>query len=128
MGGDDRPDEWQGPRSWDTETRRRLDELLSVLSERRRRDLLYHLVSTEVTDVKTLAQTLAALQECEPVDEVSPDVLEQVQMNLVHTDLPKLANAGAIEFDPRTEAVRSRELPPMIERLVENCRDIEDEE
>lgn len=127
MSGDDWPDEWEGPRISDEELRRRVDNLLSLLTEQRRRDVLYHLAVTEVTDVETLARNAAAMYEGVPVDEISPEIREQIQINLVHTDLPKLADAGAIEFDPRSEAIRCRNLPPVLGRLVEICRDIEAE-
>lgn len=125
---DDGPGDWHGPRPSDEETRRRLDDLLSLLSERRRRDLLSHLVAVGVTDVETLAPKVAAAQEAVSPDEIPPDVRKQVQTTLVHTHLPKLADAGAIEFDPRTGAIRCRDLPPMLQPLVDTCRDIEGEE
>lgn len=128
MGRDEWPDDWAGPPVADEETRRRLDELLSVLIEQRRRDLLYHLEATGVTDVETLAATLAALHERAPPDEVPADVQDQVQTNLVHTHLPKLATVGAIEYDPRSEAIRYREPPPQLQRLVDACQDIEVED
>lgn len=125
MSRDELPDDWAGPPVADEETRRRLDERLSVLVEQRRRDLLYHLEATEVTDVATLAATMAARHEQASPEGVPAEVRDQVQTNLVHTHLPKLAGAGAIEYDPRSEAIRYRDPPPQLQRLVDACRDIE---
>lgn len=125
MNGDDWPNEWEGLRTTDEKTRHRLDELLSLLTEQRRRDVLYYLAATEVTDIESLAQNVAAMNEGVSVEEVSNEVQEQVQLKLVHTDLPKLANADVIEFDSRSEAIRCRNLPQVLECLVDKCHDIE---
>lgn len=127
MGCDERPDDWAGPRTADTGTRRRLDELLSAVADRRRRDILYYLATTDVTDVETLATKLAAADEDAPEGDVPPAVIEEVEMTLVHTHLPKLVDARAVEFDQRSGAVRFRGLPPMLQEIVESCREIEAE-
>lgn len=128
MSCDDWPDDWGGFPNVDENTRRRVDDLLAVLADRHRRDLLYHLPTMGVTDVETLATRLAAADEDVPPDEVPPERREQVQVQLVHTHLPKLADLGAIEFDRRSGAVRSDDLPPMLDHLVESCSTIESTE
>ncbi|WP_312908510.1 DUF7344 domain-containing protein [Natronosalvus caseinilyticus] len=114
-----------GPPFASDETRRQLDKLLAVLSNQRRRDLLYHLLAVEVTDVETLAIEMSAEIESVSTTEVSNDIREQVQINLVHTDLPKLVEIGAIEFDRRTGDIRSRNFSPLLDQIVEACQDIE---
>lgn len=125
MTGDGRPNGGGGRRVEPDETRRRLDDILAVLSDRRRRDLLYHLVGTEVTDVDTLTRNAAAMFEQTPAEDVPSEIREQVRVELVHSHLPKLADVGVIEFDPRSEAVRYRDVPPVLGRLLEACRDAE---
>lgn len=128
MNDDECSDDCRGVPGADEETRRTVDAHLSLLSDRRRRDLLYHLSTTDVTDVETLAEVLAAADRDVQPDEISPENREQIQVTLVHTHLPKLDRAGAVEFDSRTGAVRSRELPTKLRRLVEPCCAIEFEE
>ncbi|WP_224333636.1 DUF7344 domain-containing protein [Haloprofundus halobius] len=125
MTDDELPDDWAAPPTADEGTRRRLDALLSLLADRRRRDLLYHLETVELTDVGTLAPKVASVSEGASIDDISPDVLQQVQIDLVHVQLPKLADIGAIEYDRRSEMIRCRTLPPMLGQLVDCCRDIE---
>lgn len=128
MSWDELPDDYGGTPTADPDTRRRIDDLLSLLADRRRRDLLYHLSETGVTDVETLASVVAAVEEGVPRDEVPTDVREHLEVTLTHTHLPKLSDVGAVEFDQRSGAVRYRELPPDLRSLVEPCYDIEVEE
>ncbi|WP_135829866.1 DUF7344 domain-containing protein [Halorussus halobius] len=68
-----------------------LDELFDVLSAERRRHALYVLYRrTEPTTVRDLADAVAA--EC-GVD------LARVTADLAHVHLPKLADAGLVEYD-----------------------------
>lgn len=128
MRGDDWPDEWAAPPTTSDDTRRRVDGLLHALADRRRRDLVYHLDAVEVTDVETLASKVAAVREGTEIDEVPQDVREQVHVNLLHNHLPKLEDAGVIEFDSRSETIRCRNFPPTLERFVDVCRDVEVQE
>lgn len=125
MARDEWPDDKDGPWTADEDTRRRVDELLSLLADQRRRDLLYRIAATDVTDVETLAAQLAAVHEEVSLDEVSSETQNQVQVDLVHTHLPKLAAAGAIEYDPRSGVIRCRALPPKLRHLVDTCHAIE---
>ena len=118
--------DWVDARTADQETRRRLDEFLSVLAHRRRRELLYHLERVEVTDVETLASMISRA-ESEP-DGATSDVEDRIRTNLVHVHLPKLEDTNAIEFDQRSEAVRCDGLPTPLERLLETCQHVELEE
>lgn len=117
--------DWVGSRTVDGETRRRLDEFLSVLADQRRRELLYHLSQAEVTDVETLVSKVARAEADRASEPVPGKVRDRVETNLVHVHLPKLADANAIEFDRRSEAIRCDELPGALERLLETCRDAE---
>lgn len=128
MSTDDRPEDWRSPRTPDADTRRRLDDVLSLLVDQRRRNLLYHLAATDVTDVDTLAPKVAAVDEDVSPDEVPPEVQKQATVSLVHVHLPKLAEVGAIEFDRRSGAIRCRSLPPVLDQLAETCREIEAQE
>jgi hypothetical protein len=88
-----------------------------VLADRCRRDLLYHLAGVEVADVETLVDVVASGAD-------DPD-RDRMRMELEHNHLPRLADVGAIEYDRRTDVVRCRDLPSLLEPLVDTCREAE---
>ena len=76
-----------------------LDTVLDLLSNRRRRYALYHLSRGDGSAaVSKLAETIADL-ESEPVDE------RRVRRDLYHSQLPRLAEAGVVEFDSTAKVV-----------------------
>ena len=84
---------------------RRLDTLLHVLSDRYRRQILYYAVEEE-HDV---------LQHSEVVDHLirwNRDLGEadrdSLRARLHHAALPKLADAGLLDYDTRSKTIRYR--------------------
>lgn len=82
-----------------------LDALLEILSNQERRYLLEYLIDeTEVTaspkDAISYITRQITLQRGE-----QPNT-EDIQVSLQHHHLPKLANAGLIEYDMRSETIR----------------------
>lgn len=77
-----------------------LDSLFGVLADRRRRRLLAYLAGTDdgVATVSELADHVAA-------DDADP---ERVTVSLHHAHLPRLEDAGIVEYDARSETVRYR--------------------
>jgi DNA-binding transcriptional ArsR family regulator len=126
----DDTDEWSttaAPRSEPPvpgEQRASIDELLSLLGHRRRRDVLYSLVESEVTDVESLAATIAARESDGPSDGID-DERDAVVIDLYHNHLPKLNDRGLIEYDSRSGAVRWTSLPTDVETLLECCHSLE---
>lgn len=92
-----------------------VDRLLSVLATEPRRRVLRYLreSSDDVTSLETLAEHVAARED----GSTDP---EDAAVRLHHADLPKLADAGLVDYDPRTNVVRYREHPAVEEhpRLV----------
>lgn len=77
-----------------------LDETLDALASWRRRFVLYHLVSGDgVTSVEDLSEAIVA-HETADTDSTAVATL------LHHRTLPKLEQAGIVEFDERSGAVR----------------------
>ena len=83
----------------------RLDTLLHILSDRYRRQLLYYAVEEE-QDV---------LQHSEVVDHLirwNSDLgaadRDPLQARLHHVVLPKLADAGLLDYDTRSKTIRYR--------------------
>ncbi|ADB61400.1 hypothetical protein Htur_2523 [Haloterrigena turkmenica DSM 5511] len=111
-----------------------LDLIFELLSNRRRRYALYHLydqpdgVATmdELTDAVVTHQYLESNADRETDDRTDADgALEgrrqQVRMDLQHTHLPKLEDAGVLEHDHRSEMVRYWN-QPSLEEWLEHAR------
>lgn len=86
-----------------------LDKVLSTLSHRHSRAVCHYFryQSTEVATVDDLVQFIWKHDEQE-TDENS------VEIHLHHSTLPKLADAGFIDYDPRSETIRYQE-PDVVE-------------
>ncbi|ADD04911.1 uncharacterized protein Nmag_1332 [Natrialba magadii ATCC 43099] len=76
------------------------DELFELLSNRRRRHILHTLINeTEQVDIGTLSQEIAAEEDELAFDEVSSSDRKRVYTALQQSHLPKMDNAGVLEFD-----------------------------
>ncbi|QFU81093.1 DUF7344 domain-containing protein [Natronorubrum aibiense] len=104
-----------------------LDLIFDLLSNRRRRYALYYL-SNQPDGVATLEDvTNGVVDHQERLSEstgetattVEPDSEQrgQIQMELQHTHLPKLEDAGILEHDQRSETVRYWTQPSLEEWL-----------
>ena len=82
-----------------------------LLAKRHRRVVLKCLQENGSTSLAELATAVHA-----QVDEVVSE--QQAKITLMHSDLPKLADYGVIEYDRRSETVRYRDRIP-IETLLE---------
>ncbi|NUB92780.1 hypothetical protein HTZ84_03100 [Haloterrigena sp. SYSU A558-1] len=111
-----------------------LNLIFELLSNRRRRYALYHLydqpdgVATmdELTDAVVSRQYLESNSDPETDDRADddPDLesrRQQVRMDLQHTHLPKLEDAGVLEHDHRSEMVRYWN-QPSLEEWLEHAR------
>lgn len=107
------------------EQRASIDELLSLLGHRRRRDVLYSLSANEVTDVESLATTIATRESDGSSDGIDDGERDAVVIDLYHNHLPKLNDCGLIEYDSRSGAVRRTSLPTDVETLLECCHSLE---
>jgi DNA-binding transcriptional ArsR family regulator len=76
------------------------DRVFDILSSPRRRYVLYYLREyggpVELTD---LAEELAAWENDTTVSEISPQARKRVYVSLYQTHVPKLDEAGLIEYD-----------------------------
>lgn len=78
------------------------DEIFTILSNRRRRRVLQYLEAHDETrvDLRTLVDALAEWEYGEPAETLSWKQRKRVYTALRQSHLPKLADAGAIEYDP----------------------------
>ena len=81
------------------------DTILDLLSAPRRRTLLYNLKSqpTEEIPIDQLVEEVHDIDRSLPIRDASPR--EQIQTELHHIHLPKLQEAGIIQYDPDSETV-----------------------
>lgn len=109
-----------GAGNFDSVTRRPsvsddLDTVFALLSHPRRRYLLYYLFSMD-GDVAELEAAANAVYEYEAAGTEADDVSrEGVRQGLHHAHLPRLAEAGVVDYDRRQGTVRYVERPSLEE-------------
>ena len=96
-----------------------LDRIFDLLSERRRRHVLYCLYETE-DGVATVDDIVEYVLSLEGRDD-SPEHREQLVMALEHKHLPRLEDAGIVEYDSRSDTVR-RWSQPSLEEWLDHAR------
>lgn len=99
----------------------RMDEIYTLLGDRRRRYLLYLLVGTDYVGVSDLAAQIAAWERGEPPAAVPEPTRRSVHISLVHTHLPMLADHAVVDYDLRSGDVilgeGFEELEPLLDRF-----------
>jgi hypothetical protein len=87
------------------------DEVFTLLSNSRRRSVLYVLYqSDEEVDFSDLVTEVAACETGRPPDELADEVTQSMYISLYQTHLPKLTDYGLVEYDDeeRTITLTSR--------------------
>lgn len=79
-----------------------LDSIYGILSEARRRYVLYYFLENEHANVEGLSVEIAAWEQGASIDTVSEEAKKRVTTSLIHSHLPKLADHDLIEYDART--------------------------
>lgn len=102
-----------------------LDRLLTSLSSHRRRAALYYLRENGVTDVDELAKYVASTSNDAPEANLSGEQFERAKATLIHSDLPRLREAGIIEYERRSETVRYRQSSQFVTRILRSCAEFE---
>jgi hypothetical protein len=84
------------------------DVVFDLLSDRRRRELLYCLQALDPGESATVAELLDRLVESERQERAreSPDLRGRVDVTLRHQHLPRLANAGVVDYGDDAVVVR----------------------
>ncbi|MFC4436219.1 MULTISPECIES: DUF7344 domain-containing protein [Natrialbaceae] len=78
-----------------------LERTYEILSHPTRRSLLRRLRNVETTTVRTAADNLAEAERIEKA--------ERGEVMLHHVHLPKMSDAGIIDYDPDTGTIRTNE-------------------
>lgn len=84
-----------------------LDRFLDVITDRRRRYLLYYLVGRQDEAVERAELTEAVCEyECAGLDAPDEPDPEAVSIDLHHRVLPRLDDVGVVDFDARHGTIR----------------------
>lgn len=96
------------------------DTIFSVLQNARRRYVIYYLVTHDgwVTS-RDLADQVAAWENDDPVQELSYEQRKRVRTALYQTHLPRLDDAGVIEYDVRDGRLRPTDQLTAYERYLD---------
>ncbi|RBI63301.1 hypothetical protein DMJ13_01805 [halophilic archaeon] len=82
------------------------DALFDALTSRRSRYVLHYLRRSETpVTVADLVESVAAWETDKAIDLVSNEHLQNVRTSLRHTQLPKLAMAGLVQYDEDRDLV-----------------------
>ncbi|WP_226479034.1 DUF7344 domain-containing protein, partial [Natrinema amylolyticum] len=79
-----------------------LDTIYELLSESRRRYVLYYLLDREHANVDRLALQIAAEEQDKAIKRVTDGEKETVSISLMHNHLPRLADHKVITYDQRS--------------------------
>ncbi len=82
------------------------EELFDILSNRRRRYAVFAISGHEQVDLGDLARRIAAWENEQPEAEVTSTERKRVYTALQQSHVPKLAEAGLVDYDDRAAVVR----------------------
>ena len=94
-----------------------------LLSDARRRGVLYAVGRDGAVTVEALAERIAAWERDGP-DASAPDA-DEVRASLHHVHLPKLDDANAIDYDPERGTVERADRAADLDRYLDVTRDAE---
>lgn len=102
-----------------------VDEILTLLHERRRRYMLYYL--SEQDGPVRVSDLVDAVTEMEADATPIPDErFEHTELALTHKHLPKAETAEFVEYDPTERVVRLTDEPPAFEAILTVAKVLED--
>lgn len=97
------------------------DRIFDVLSVARRRYLIYYLFTLD-TEIVEFEAAVNAVYKYEAAGTGSDDTpRKNVRINLHHTHVPRLEEAGILDYDRRQGTIRFRG-DPVLEEWVEHVR------
>jgi len=83
------------------------ERMLAVLADQQRRRILQHL-ETSFDDRVSVSRLARAVAEMSTTTKTG-DKVERAAIRLRHVHLPKLAEAGLVDYDPNSRSVRYRQ-------------------
>lgn len=104
-----------------------LDVVCELLANQRRQYvfacLLDHRQAITLTD---LAEDVAIREKERPFTEIPEEAVQTIATSLYHAHIPKLVDAGAVEYDQERDLVRVSETTDLVERVLSLAADGEE--
>lgn len=98
----------------------KLDTVFDSLTNRRRRFVLYYLKQRDGTvELDELARQVAAWEIGTTPERVTDEQYRRMYTDLFHTHLPKLSDAGIVDYDERTGVVRLWEHATLLKNVLQ---------
>ena len=99
-----------------------LDTTFELLSTARRRYLLYYLVTIDgpAAEIDAAVNAVATYEAADPTTDAEP-TKKDIEIELQHRHLPKLVDAGIVDYDPRHGTIRYTGTPAL-EEWVEHAQ------
>lgn len=100
-----------------------LDTVFDVLRERRRRYLLYYLNDVDASEIsfEEAVEAVRTYLDADPDSDVEHS-RQQIRIDLIHAQFPRLEDAGVLEYDPRRAELEVREGSPLNEWIEQTRR------
>lgn len=105
-----------------------INELLEMIADKRRRYLLYSLQHQRKVEFDEVTNQVATWETKTLPQELDKQARQNIQVDLRHTHLPKLEDAGIIRFDHQNSVIYLHHLPDTLEEFLDYCAVIEHSE
>lgn len=105
-----------------------VDETYTLLANRQRRKLLYHLreMNPAETTLESLVQHLAESDHVTIDGADDEEIRERLHLSLIHSHIPKLEQAAVIDWNERDKTIRYRG-DPVLDELLDVSQRLERE-
>lgn len=96
-----------------------VDVVFDLLADQRRRYVLACLLdNTQSMALTDLAEDVAVRENEGTLTEIPEEEVQAISTSLYHIHIPKLVDAGAVEYDRNRDLVRISESTDLIERVL----------
>jgi len=100
-----------------TQPQNRISVIFDCLSRARRRYCLHRLHNAETPiALADLAEDVANWESDRPKAEIADETIQEVALSLYHQHIPKLAEAGLVQYDQERTVVELLEYPEELDR------------
>ena len=105
-----------------------LDVVCDLLANQRRQYVLACLIDhAQAIALTDLAENIAVRENEETLTEIPNEKVRAISTSLYHVHIPKLVDAGAVEYDQDRDMVRISETTDRVERVLSLAADGEEE-
>lgn len=101
------------------------DDVFNVLSDARRRHVLYYLREHDAASLDELADVIAGWLTVDRVTITTPTRRDRIRINLHHVHLPMLDDIGFLAYDREAHCARLRDLSDEAEALIDRSLAVE---